>query len=105
MDMVVGVTEEAVSIIRYSLPVPVWSSANLFAYRTPQNSQLRILIPNNTTLVILRCQPNLEKDVENQLQPENQVNIARKFTKLSTVKGYPGNEVRPQLQWLTKNEV
>jgi len=97
-------TEEAVSILRYHLSLPVWFPSNLIAYRMPNESWIRIIIPNNETLEFYRCRPRLTEDnttVASQLQQSPEIRSRRTFSRLSMVKPTDAkHEVRAGLMLL-----
>jgi len=94
MDMRTGSTENALSILRYDISVPVWSRSNLIAYRTPEDSWIRIMLPNDNQLVTLRCQHNLgDNDIDAIKDQLWEVNAVENYTGLSMVKPYGGNRM------------
>lgn len=89
MDMKVGVTEDAVSILRYELSLPVWPPSNIIAHRTSEDLWIRIIIPTKEKLEVFRCYPDLTgKDVKNQLQQNPGVDPQENLTSISMVKAY-----------------
>jgi len=88
MDMRAGLTEAAVSVLRYDLSVPVWFPSNLFASRITQSGWIRIFIPNNTTLVTLRCRPDINGAMEGQLQMSLGLIGQKMYSNLSMIKPY-----------------